>query len=147
MKNETKLSSSLEDYLETILLLEQKNRVARVKDIAKKMNVTMPSVTGAMRNLREHGLIDYEKNSYINLTAEGKKIAECILNRHHVLMRFFKDCLKLEGDWVENQACRLEHAINHETTVRISKLTEWIDKTVFKEKKMTESEWLEMLRQ
>ncbi len=145
MKKKAKLSSSLEDYLEAILILEQKNRVARVKDISAELGVTMPSVTGALKNLREQGLINYEKNSFINLTEEGMKIAESILNRHKVLMRFFTECLNLEGDWVEEQACSIEHAINHETAVRISNLTDWINKKLLEEKSPNPSEWIKIL--
>ncbi len=140
------LSSNLEDYLEAILLLEQKNRVARVKDISAMLNVKMPSVTGAMRNLRELGLIEYEKHSFINLTADGKTIAKCILDRHEIFARFLTECLKLEGEWVETQACKLEHSINHETAVRLSNLTDWIKKTAFEEKKITDDNWLKFLR-
>ena len=147
MKNESALSSSIEDYLETILILEQKNRVARVKDISEMMKVKMPSVTGALKNLREQGLIDYEKNSFIYLTPEGKKIAECILDRHNIILNFLNRCLKLEGEWIENQACMIEHSINHETAVRISRLTDWVTKTAFDEKKITEDEWLKLLRE
>ena len=147
MKNKSILSSSLEDYLEAILILEQKNRVARVKDISEILDVKMPSVTGALKNLKEQGYIEYEKNSFINLTEEGVKIAECILDRHNIMLRFFNSCLKLKGKWVENQACMLEHSINHETAVRISKLTDWIEKTAFTEKKNTEAEWLNILKE
>ncbi len=145
MKKKAKLSSSLEDYLEAILILERKNRVARVKDISAELNVTMPSVTGALKNLNEQGLINYEKNSFINLTDEGIKIAESILNRHKILMRFFTECLKLEGDWVEPQACSIEHAINQETAVRISNLTDWINKKLLEEEPLDPAEWIKIL--
>ena len=105
----------------------------------------MPSVTGAMRHLRDQGFIEYEKNSYINLTQKGKILAECILERHNTLMRFLKECLKLEGEWVERQACKLEHAINHETAKRLSNLTEWVNRTAFQEMEISNSEWVKML--
>ncbi len=145
MKSKKKLSSSLEDYLETILILERKNRVARVKDISEMLDVKMPSVTGALKHLREEGMIEYEKNSFITLTEEGTKAAERILDRHKILMRFFTECLKLEGDWVEDQACMIEHSINHETATRLSKLTDWVKKTVFEEMKISENEWTKLL--
>ncbi|MBI9109450.1 MAG: metal-dependent transcriptional regulator [Spirochaetales bacterium] len=146
MKNNKKLSSSQEDYLEAILLLEKEKRVARVKDIANMLDVQMPSVTGALKNLRSHGLISYEKNSYITLTIEGEKIAECILSRHKAILGFF-NVLGLEGKWVEEQACSIEHSINLETSQRLKKLTEWIIKTVFEEKKMTRDDWQNLLHQ
>jgi len=142
-----KLSSSLEDYLEAILVLEQKNRVARVKDISAILSVQMPSVTGALKNLRELGLIEYEKNSFITLTENGKMVAECILGRHRILLRFFNEVLGLEGKLVENQACSIEHSINHDTAVRIAGLTDWITSTVFEEQGLSMQEWVDLLKQ
>lgn len=147
MKNTKKLSSSLEDYLEAILVLEQENRVARVKDISAMLSVQMPSVTGALKNLKEQKLISYEKNSFITLTDEGKKIAECILSRHRIILRFFNEILGLEGEWVENQACSIEHSINHETAVRLSGLTDWLKQSVFEDMTMSKNEWIELLKQ
>ena len=147
MKNETKLTSNMEDYLETILILEQKNRVARVKDISDMLEVKMPSVTGALKILREQGFINYEKNSYINLTENGMRIARCILERHKIILRFLNVCLKLEGEWVENQACMIEHSINHETALRLEKLTDWIEETAFNEKNLSQDEWLKILHE
>ena len=126
MKVNYDLTQSQEDYLEAILVLERKNRIARVKDISGRLSVKMPSVTAAVKNLKELGLISYEKNSYITLTEEGMRLAECILDRHKVILEFLNDCLCLEGEWVENQACLIEHAINHETAVRLANLTSWI---------------------
>ncbi|MBI9108511.1 MAG: hypothetical protein JEZ04_17325 [Spirochaetales bacterium] len=67
------------------------------------------------------------------------RIAEGILLRHKIILRFF-NVLGLEGDWVEKRACSIEHSINLETTQRLEKLSDWIIKTVFEEKKMTEDD-------
>jgi DtxR family Mn-dependent transcriptional regulator len=82
------LSESLEDYLETILDLEKTNKVARVKDIAEKMGVLRGSVTGALKNLAEKKLINYEPYSFITLTRKGATIAREITRRHEVLKDF-----------------------------------------------------------
>jgi len=116
----------MEDYLETILLLEKKNRVARVKDIAHELSVQMPAVTGALKNLRNRALVEYEKNSFINLTPKGLTLAREVFRRHEILVDFFKLGLGLEGDSAEQQACQIEHAINQDTAERFSKLTRWI---------------------
>ncbi len=128
MRNKDELTPSMEDYLETILLLEQKNRVARVKDIAEKLSVQMPSVTGALKSLKSRGLVEYEKNSFINLTAKGMKLAKAILNRHEILVEFFSEALGLDGEYAENQACSVEHAIDQETAARFQNLTLWLRK-------------------
>ncbi|MDC7127200.1 MAG: metal-dependent transcriptional regulator [Spirochaetales bacterium] len=120
------LSHSLEDYLEAILILERKNRVARVRDIATHLDVQMPSVTGAVKNLKEKGLVDYEKNSFICLTETGMKAAEEVLNRHSALMEFLEKVLLIPHSKAEYQACEMEHSIDSETASRIKKCTEAI---------------------
>ena len=95
-KSEIVLTSNMEDYLEAIRNLEKANRVARVKDIAKTLKVKMPSVTGALKVLREKGLINYEKNSFISLTKEGLRISKEILNKHQTLTRFLETILLME---------------------------------------------------
>jgi len=129
MKNIDELTPSMEDYLETILILEQKNRVARVKDIAEKLSVQMPSVTGALKALKSRDLVEYEKNSFINLTPKGLKLAKTIFQRHEILVNFFSSALGLKGEYAEEQACRIEHAIDQETAGRLYNLTRWIQST------------------
>lgn len=126
MRNLDELTPSMEDYLETILLLEQKKRVARVKDIAEKLSVQMPSVTGALKSLKSRDLVEYEKNSFINLTPKGLKLAKAILQRHEILVEFFSLALGLDGNYAEEQACRVEHAIDQDTAERFRNLTRWI---------------------
>ena len=73
-----KLAPRLEDYLETIYLLEKKNGVARVKEIAKERNVKMPTVTEVLKRLSEKGYINYEKYGFATTTEKGKEYAEKI---------------------------------------------------------------------
>ncbi|PIE05043.1 MAG: iron (metal) dependent repressor, partial [Spirochaetales bacterium] len=105
------LTPSMEDYLEAILILEEKNRVARVKDIAEMLSVQMPSVTGALKSLKSRGLVNYEKNSFINLTPSGMETAQAIFYKHKILVEFFSKALGLEGKHAEEEACLIEHAI------------------------------------
>jgi len=122
----TNLSPSLEDYLEAILQLETKNKVARVKEIAEFLSVQMPSVTGALKSLKSKGLIDYEKNSYITLSPKGLEIAQSIQNKHSILTRFLSETLLLPQEIAEDQACKIEHIISSETSLRIKKLSEFL---------------------
>ncbi|MDC7227988.1 MAG: metal-dependent transcriptional regulator [Spirochaetales bacterium] len=126
MDNCKSLSHSLEDYLEAILILETKNRVARVRDIAAHLDVQMPSVTGAVKSLRDKGLVDYEKNSFICLTEEGKKTAEEIFNKHSVLVEFLENVLLLSHEKAVAQACNIEHVIDSETATRFSNCSAYI---------------------
>jgi DtxR family Mn-dependent transcriptional regulator len=79
------LSASLEDYLEAIYHLIEGGRVARVKDIAERMSVQMPSVTGAVRSLAAKELVDHDPYSYVTLTPAGEAIAREVVRRHDVL--------------------------------------------------------------
>ncbi|MEJ5300549.1 MAG: metal-dependent transcriptional regulator [Thermodesulforhabdaceae bacterium] len=123
-----KVSASLEDYLEAIYVLEQKYRVARAKDIADYMHVQRASVTGALKALAVRGLIYYTPYSYVTLTAEGKKIAEEILYRHRILKEFFSKVLKLSPEEAEQNACRIEHAIQPHAIERLVKFLEFLNR-------------------
>ena len=84
----TKLSQSLEDYLEMVHMLRLANGIARVKDIAAALTVKMPSVAKAMIELKKLGLVTQEPYSGIELTEEGQRVAAMILNRHILLKGF-----------------------------------------------------------
>ncbi len=118
------LSPSLEDYLEAVLILETQHRVARVKDIAEHLDVRMPSVTSALRNLKERELIKHEKNSFITLTVEGKEIAKEVHEKHHILNCFFSEVMNLPEEKSEEVACAIEHIIDMKVAHKFKKLTE-----------------------
>ncbi len=122
MKDLPDLSSSLEDYLETILELEKRYRVARVKDIAEALEVQMPSVTGALKTLRNRGLVQYEKNSFIQLTETGRKTAQSVAERHTSIHQFLSDTLCLSNEEAESTACKIEHVVSPELARRLSNL-------------------------
>ena len=87
-KNETKdtyqkpLTPTMEDYLEAIYNLGNEKRVVRVKDIAKRLEVKMPTVTNMLKSLSKEGLIDYEKYEYLELTDKGVDVGKEIHRRH-----------------------------------------------------------------
>jgi len=130
MKNNSKLTPSLEDYLETILQLEKKNRVARVKDIAANLSVQMPSVSGALKSLKAKGMIEYEKNSYINLTEEGMDIAVKVYEKHKLLVSFFKNVLLLDEEKATEIGCKVEHVIDIDTALKLEKVEKYLEPTV-----------------
>ena len=135
------LSPSLEDYLEAILILETRHRVARVRDIAAHLDVQMPSVTGALKNLREKGLVNYEKNSFISLTDEGKTAAEDVFNKHSVMLEFLEKILMLPHSKAVEQACNIEHVIDSETADRFSHCTAYIKGILEKGVPISSEEW------
>ena len=80
-----KIMAAAENYLETILILFRRNGSVRAIDIANELEFTKPSISVAMKNLRQSGLIDMDQNGYITLLEEGREIAEKIYERHTIL--------------------------------------------------------------
>lgn len=140
-QEKTNLSNSLEDYLEIILELENKNKVARVKDIAEGMGVLQGSVTGALKKLGERGLINYEPYNYITLTREGKTIAKEITRRHEIIKQFLSDILQLDNDAAEANACRMEHAMDKEAIDRLVEFINYINRCP-----RTDIDWIESFK-
>jgi len=127
MKKNDTLSESLEDYLETILELEKANKVARVKDIADKLDIQRGSVTAALKILDEKGLINYKPYSFITLTDEGIKIANKITRRHNILQDFLSRIVQLTPEKADIMACRMEHTVDETSMTRIVQFIEFID--------------------
>jgi DtxR family transcriptional regulator, Mn-dependent transcriptional regulator len=120
------LSESLQSYLEAIFELEGSQKVARAKDIADRLQIQRGSVTGALKSLEEKGLINYQPYSFITLTDSGKKVAEEIAHRHHVLKDFLLNVLQVDEQTAETTACRMEHVIDHQTIERLVCFIEYI---------------------
>lgn len=121
------LSESIQGYLEVILELENTQKVARAKDIAERLGVQRGSVTGALKNMLEKDLINYQPYSYITLTREGKKLAQEVAHRHDVLKDFLLNVLQIDADTAESTACRMEHAIDRKTVERLVCFIEYIN--------------------
>ncbi|MGI6076483.1 MAG: metal-dependent transcriptional regulator [Pyramidobacter sp.] len=108
------IRQSSEDYLEKILMLQERLGYARSVDVATELNVTKPSVSIAMKRLRENGYILFDKENHIILTDKGRSIAERIYDRHKVLTKFFEN-LGVETSVAAEDACRIEHVISEES--------------------------------
>lgn len=116
-----KIHESAENYLETILMLKNKKGVVRSIDIANELEYSKPSVSVAMKNLREHGYIDVDVNGYITLLESGLEIAEKMYERHTTLSNWLISLGVSEKTAVED-ACRIEHIISTETFDAIKKI-------------------------
>jgi DtxR family transcriptional regulator, Mn-dependent transcriptional regulator len=127
MDSHSLLSSSMEDYLETIYWLIQESKVARVKDIAEKLSVSMPSVSGALKTLAAKGLVNYDPYQYITLTEEGEVVARQLAKSHEVIRDFLIRVLQVPQPQAEANACRMEHAVDEETLERFIQFLEYID--------------------
>lgn len=111
---------SLEDYLETILMLQKKNGHVRSIDIANEMSFSKPSVSVAMKNLREKGYITMADNGYITLTASGNQRAESVLERHTLLSNWLIS-IGVNKETALADACRIEHDLSEESFEAIKK--------------------------
>jgi DtxR family Mn-dependent transcriptional regulator len=119
-----KLTASQEDYLETILYLVKTGKVARVRDIADRLGVGKPSVTAALKALGKRELVNYDPYQYITLTDRGQKVAEEISRKHAVLKDFMVDLLGVEPETADENACRMEHAVDQGVLRRLKALAE-----------------------
>ena len=111
---------SLEDYLETILLLQKKNGQVGSIEIAHEMNFTKPSVSVAMKNLREKAYITMADNGMITLTETGRQRAESVLERHTILADWLTG-LGVSRETAMQDACRIEHDLSEESFEAIKK--------------------------
>ncbi len=116
----TSLSSSQEDYLETILGLILQTGSARTGDIAARLRVAKPSVTAALRALARRNLAIYEPYRRIRLTDAGRTAAQRVLRRHETIRSFFTDVLGVNRRTADRNACRIEHAIDETVMRRLS---------------------------
>ena len=105
---------SVEDYLEAMLVLQEKHGYIRSIDIANHLGVTKPSVSYAVKRLREGGFLTMDENSFIKLTPEGMEIASKIYTREKVLTRFFI-YLGVDEKTAKEDACKIEHDLSEES--------------------------------
>ena len=109
-----KIHESAEDYLEKILMLREQKGSVRSIDIAVAMGFSKPSVSIAMKNLRNAGLVTMDESGYLHLTAEGRKIAETMYERHTLLSDWLI-YLGVDPQKAVEDACRMEHILSAES--------------------------------
>lgn len=105
---------SKENYLETILILQNRNGSVRSVDIAAELDFSKPSVSVAMKHLREDECIITDKNGYITLTEKGRAIAEKVYERH-ILFKSWLISMGVPENIASEDACRIEHYISQES--------------------------------
>jgi len=111
---------SAENYLETILLLSQDGNQVRSIDIVNELDYSKPSVSVAMKHLRENGHIEIDNDGYIILTEKGRKIAESMYERH-MLISDWLIFLGVDKKTAINDACKMEHDISEQSFTAIQK--------------------------
>lgn len=108
------IQESAENYLETILVLQKRNGTVRSIDIANELEFSKPSVSVAMKNLRNNGYIEMDKSGEIKLLPAGREIAQSVFEKHTVLKHFLI-ALGVDEQIAAEDACRMEHVISHES--------------------------------
>ena len=109
-----KIQESAENYLETVLVLSKRNPEVRSIDVATELGFSKPSVSVAMKNLREKEHITVTKEGFIYLTESGKAIADMIYERHKLLTAWLTQ-LGVDEAIAAEDACRMEHIISKES--------------------------------
>lgn len=128
--NNTELSESLQDYLETVYFLCRGAGFARSRDISRSLGVSMPSVNAAIKQLAARGLLTYQRYGYARLTPAGVKTGARIAGHHSLLKDFFVTVLGLPEADAERDACKTEHALGPEALSRLRALSLFLkDKT------------------
>jgi DtxR family Mn-dependent transcriptional regulator len=124
----TGLSASLEDYLEAIWNLSADEGHAHCTDIAERLNVAKPSVTGALRTLKKKGLANYEPYGSVTLTPAGREAAKIIARKHSIIESFFVDVLGVDAEAAQEAACKAEHALGAEIISRLLNFSEFVSR-------------------
>ena len=119
------IQESGEMYLETILVLSKEKGYVRSVDIARRLGYSKPSISRAMKNLKEDGYIEIDAGGHIFLLEKGRIVAAKIYERHEVLTKCLIS-LNIDPKIAEEDACRIEHIISDETFDRIREYTESI---------------------
>jgi Mn-dependent DtxR family transcriptional regulator len=108
------IHESAENYLETILIIKERKGSVRSIDIANELNFSKPSVSVAMKNLRENGYIYVDDGGCIKLTDTGFEIADKMYERHRIISEYFV-LLGVDSETAVKDACRIEHIISKES--------------------------------
>ena len=120
-------SASVEDYLETIMLLAEEEEGVTVTRISEEMGVTKPSVTSAIRRLVKNELATHEKYGEIHLTNKGLRVARDVYKRHQILTHFMMDVLDIKEDIASEDACRAEHCLSPVSVERLNQFMEYVE--------------------
>lgn len=114
---------SAEDYLESILVLKERLGMVRSIDIVREKDLSKPSVSIAMKRLRENGYIDMDSDGFLTLLPPGLEIAQRIYRRHRIISQFLES-LGVSPENAAADACKIEHDISDESFEKITALVE-----------------------
>lgn len=115
------LTNSQEEYILAMYLLQEEKGIIRVTDIAKKLEITKPSVNNGINNLKALGLINYERYSDITFSKNGEEIAKEILKKQDIIYVFLKNIIGVEKEKASKESIAMKHAISKDTTDKLDK--------------------------
>ena len=124
---EAKPSASMEDYLESILVLGKGKKAVRVSQMSQALGVKMPSVTSALARLAREGLVEHQRYGLVKLTGPGEKLARDVFRRHEALRQFLTEILAVDPATAVDDACRMEHTISPATQQKLAKFVEFVN--------------------
>jgi DtxR family Mn-dependent transcriptional regulator len=115
------VTPAVEEYLECIYRLQEKEGVARTSSIVKTLRVAPGTVTNTVERLEEEGFVSHSSYRGVRLTEKGRRIALQVVRRHRLSERLLVDFLKMDWDRVHETACRLEHSLTEEVVKYLEK--------------------------
>ena len=116
-----KMQESPEDYLEPIYMLSLPSSEVRSIDVARHLGYSKPSVSVAMKRLRENGYVNMDDNNLLTLTESGLAIARSIYERHQVISGYLMS-IGVSEETALKDACRIEHVLSEETFHKIKEI-------------------------
>ena len=111
-----------EEYLEVIYRCAETSGQAAANEVAKRLGVTTPAVTGMLQRLAKRGLVSYRRYRQVSLTKAGRQLAQELIRRHRLAERLLTDFVGLPWDKVHAEACKVEHVIAGEVEARLGEL-------------------------
>jgi len=110
MSTTTEVSPTIEEYLEAIYKLQERNGSAKTTELAKQLRVALGTITNTVESMEKQSLIVHHPYKGVKLTAKGRKIALDVVRRHRLSERLLVDILRMEWSKAHDAACKLEHA-------------------------------------
>jgi DtxR family Mn-dependent transcriptional regulator len=120
---EKELSHSMAHYLQAVAALKKEKGFARVGDIADHLGVSKSGVTSMLRSLASRGLVDHERYGCVELTEQGREVAERTESNRQLLTVFFRDILGVPAAVADEDACMIEHLVSPDAMTRLLRLT------------------------
>ncbi len=127
MEKKKELTTTLENYLKSIGEIISEKQVARAKDIAEKLGVTLSTVTLTLKILHEKGFIDYKPYHYVTLTSKGENLAKQLMKKERVLVSFLEEVLDISESDAEKIACEMEHSVSDDNLEKFQQFLVFLD--------------------